>query len=62
MVCAVTTDVKRKEISLTKMIRNRVVRKDATNKIPIKITDEPQEFIIDNIKRRERLECNPSRA
>ena len=40
MVCVVTTDVKRKEISPIKIIRNRVVRNNAKNKRPMEITDE----------------------
>ena len=62
MVCAVTTDLKSKEISLTNMIRNRVVRKDATNQRPMKITYASQHFVIDEIRIRERLECDPSRV
>ena len=62
MVCSVTTNVKRKEIYPTNMIRNMIVRKDATNKRPMKITEESQDLIIDKIRRRETIEFDPSRV
>ena len=62
MVCVVTTDLKRKDISTTNMIRNRLVRKDATNLRPTKLINELKDFIIDEIRGRERLEFDHSRV
>ena len=62
LVCVVATDVEMIPISPTNMIRNRAVRQEAAQKNAIKITQESHDFILDEIRRRELLEYDPSRV
>ena len=62
MVHVVSTDVELIPISPTNMIRNRAVRKAAAEKNAVKIAEKSHDFILDEIRRRERLEYDPSRV
>ena len=64
LVHVVTTDVEMKPMSPTSVMKSRAVRQEAEQKNSIKIAcelHESHEFIIDEIRRRERLEHDPSR-
>ena len=58
----VATGVEMKAMSPTNMMSNRAVRQEAAQKNAMRITDESHEFILDEILRREMLECDPSRV
>ena len=60
MVYIVATDVELKPISQTNMSKNRAVRREATQKQAMRITNASHDFIIDEITRRERLQYIPS--
>ena len=60
LVHVVATDVEMKPMSQTNFIRNRAVRQEAAQKNAMRIADESHEFILDEIRRRERLKCDPS--
>ena len=62
LVCVVATDVEMKPMSPSNMVRNPSVRRDAARLGALRITDESHELIMDEIERRERLECDPSRV
>ena len=62
LVYVVATDVEMKPMSPTNMVRNPSVRRDAARLGALRITDESHELIMDEIERRERLECDPSRV
>ena len=62
LVHVVSTDVELIPISPTNMIRNRAVRKAAAEKNAVKIAEESYDKILDEIRRRERLEYDPSRV
>ena len=62
LVHVVATDVEMEPMSPTNMMRNRAVRKEAAEKKAMRISDESHEFILDEIRRRERLEYDPSRV
>ena len=62
LVHVVATDVEMEPMSPTNMMRNRAVRKEAAKMKAMRISDESHEFILDEIRRRERLEYDPSRV
>ena len=62
LVCAVDTDVEMLPMSAGNMIKSKGVRKAAAHKNPIRISDDSHDFILDEIRRRERLEYEPSRV
>ena len=62
MVCVVATDAKMKPMSPSNMVSNPMVRKEAGRLGALRITDESHELIMDEIERRERLECDPCRV
>ena len=62
LVHVVATDVEMKEMSPQNVMRNTAVRQEAAQKNAMRIADESHEFILDEIRRRERLECDPSRV
>ena len=62
MAYVVATDVEMKPISPTNMIKNRSIRREATRKNALRITDESHDFIVHEIDLRERLEYDPSRV
>ena len=51
-----------KPMSPTNMMNNRAVRQEAEQKGALRIAEEPHEFILDEILRRERFEHDPSRV
>ena len=62
LVCVVDTDVEMLPVSPSNMIKSGAVRKVATHKHPMRISDESHDFIRDEIGRRKRLEYEPSRV
>ena len=62
MVYVVATDVEMKPMSPSNMVSNPMVRKEAARLGALRITDESHDLIMDEIERRERLECDPSRV
>ena len=58
----VTTDVEMIPSSPSNMIRDSRVRKESEKKHAVKISEESHDFIMDEIRRRERLEYDPSRV
>ena len=56
------TDMEMKPVSPTNTMKNRAVRHETEQKNAMRITDESHEFILDEILRRERLECDPRRV
>ena len=58
----VATDVEMRPMSPRNMTKNRAARQEAAQKKAMRIADESHEFILDEVRRRERLECNPSRV
>ena len=62
LVHVVATDVEMEDMSPQNVMRNTAVRKEAARKKAMRIADESHEFILDEIMRRERLECDPSRV
>ena len=62
VVHLVATDVQMHPISPTNMVRSHLVRKDAERLGALRLSNDSHDFILDEIERRERLECDPSRV
>ena len=62
VVCLVATDLQMHPISPTNMVRNHQVRKEAERLGALRLSNDSYDFILDEIERRERLECDPSRV
>ena len=62
VVHLVATDVQMHPISPTNMDRNLQVRKEAERLGALRLSNDSHDFILDEIERRERLECDPSRV
>jgi len=62
VVYLVATDLQMHPISPTNMVRNLQVRKDAERLGALRLSNDSHDFILDEIERRERLECDPSRV
>ena len=62
LVTVVTTDVETIPSSPRNMIRDSIARKEAEKKHVVRISEESHDFIMDEIRRRERLEYDPSRV
>ena len=61
VVCLVATDLQMHPISPTNMVRNLSVRRGAERLDALRLSNDSHDFIMDEIERRERLECDPSR-
>ena len=62
VVHLVATDLQMHPISPTNMVRNLQVRKEAERLGALRLSNDSHDFILDEIERRERLECDPSRV
>ena len=62
VVHLVATDVQMHPISPTNMVRSHLVRKDAERLGALRLSNDSHDYIQDEIERRERLECDPSRV
>ena len=60
VVYLVATDLQMHPISPTNMVRNHLVRKDAERLGALRLSNDSHDHILDEIERRERLECDPS--
>ena len=62
VVHLVATDLQMHPISPTNMVRTLSVRKDAERLGALRLSNDSHDFIMDEIERRERFECDPSRV
>ena len=62
MVHLAATDLQMHLISPTNMVRNHQVRKEAERLGALRLSNDSHDIILDEIKRRERLECDPGRV
>ena len=62
VVHLVATDLQMHPISPTNMVRSHLVRKDAERLGALRLSNHSHDFIQDEMERRERLECDPSRV
>ena len=62
LVHVVATDVEMKPMSPTSTMENKTVKQEAAQKNAMRIADKSHEFILGEMRRRKRLECDPSKV